>query len=346
VESAEQIKPIPPRRQLIDSARAGGITLVLGAGISMPRGIPSWDHLAQAVWRDAFKDRPSPWAANKQGRSPQELSQFLPIIFELAYRELGERKFLKVLGKNLYAKARRPEDDPGFRKSKESLAVLARLVVAEHRRRGECRIANVITFNADDFFERAVWLIFGRGQFVGHRVVRPVAGSTHGFLGSLSVPMISVYHIHGLVQSKYFRGNVRTLVFTDSQYWSTSASSFAFANRIMTSALSEGKCVFVGLSMTDVNLLRWLALRTLDRDRDLIDWIRYSPGQSRSRPISEFVERTFSRHFWIRPSSDDPERFLADFLRHRGIQAVEIKSWQGESFEELILQCFPARTKK
>src|SRR5215468_3452489 len=78
-------------------------------------------------------------------------------------------------------------------------------------------------------------------------------------------------------------------VFTDSQYWSTSATTTSFANRVMASALSEGQCVFIGLSMTDINLLRWLALRNLDRDRDqllfeqarLLAWISERSEQSR-----------------------------------------------------------------
>jgi len=62
------------------------------------------------------------------------------------------------------------------------------------------------------------------------------------------------------------------LVFTDLQYWSSSARASSFANRIMSAALSEGQCLFIGVSMKDTNLLRWLALRSLDREHDQIDF--------------------------------------------------------------------------
>ena len=41
-----------------------------------------------------------------------------------------------------------------------------------------------------------------------------------------------------------------------------------FANRILSTALGEGRCVFIGLSMTDINILRWLALRIAMFDLD------------------------------------------------------------------------------
>jgi len=327
VAFGEQLKPIPPRKRLTEGTRAGGITLVLGAGISRPRGIPSWDGLARAVWRSAFKNRPSPWVANNQGWSPRELPQFLPIIFELAYRELGERRFSKLLTESLYAHARFPSDDANFHRSSESLAVIARLLVAEQRRGSKRRITNVVTLNADDLVENAVSRIVGRSSPMAYGgVVRPVARSLHSFLGATH-RIVPLYHIHGFLQSgRMSRRNARMLVFTDSQYWSTSASAFSFANRIMTSALSEGRCVFVGLSMTDINLLRWFALRTLDRDRESYDGMKYIPREHWD-PTTEFgAERYFDRHFWIRPDSDDPGNFYPIFCGFEGFVRSRLRA--------------------
>src|SRR5262249_55538890 len=159
-----------------NAARDGGITLVLGAGISMARGIPNWNCLAKAVWQDAFPNSPGPWLS-RGGPSPEALPQFLPIIFERIYRERKEAGFVNTLRKHLYAKAKLPSQDPRFPKSKESLAVLARLLVAEHRRKGNRRVASVITFNADDLIEQAVERLAGAG------VVRPIVRSTHAFAG-------------------------------------------------------------------------------------------------------------------------------------------------------------------
>jgi len=150
---------------------------------------------------------------------------------------------------------------------------------------------------------------------------------------------IGVYHIHGFLplDRREYDSADYLLVFTDAQYWNTSAAALAFANRMMALALNEGPCIFIGLSMTDINMLRWLALRTLEWNRDKEEEHRLGEHKSLTK-----TRLLFRQHFWIRPASDDPTGFLSDFLEHRGIHSVELKSWSGPHFQRLMQQCFPA----
>lgn len=341
------------RTELIRASHRGGMTLVVGAGISMARGLPSWDALGQDLWREAFGRRRSPWNTASGKKSPREVPQFLPIVFELAHERLGAEAFLQILRQKLYQNARFPFRDPQFPKSPESLAVLARLIVQEFKRGRDRRIDAIVTLNADDLLEQAAFALVGGASFkLGREVVRVVARPTHSPVRGDKFQPIRVYHIHGFLPS-----NIRTnygakeglcfadafnhmLVFTDAQYWSTSATALAFANRVMLSVLSESRCVFIGLSMTDINLLRWLALRTLERDRDVNEVKRLGKGAIQAG----IIERMFSRHFWIRPKTDDPTGFLSEFLAIRGIHSVEIKSWAGSYFQRLIEMCFAEGT--
>ena len=334
----------PAVQSLVNATRQGGVTLVLGAGVSTPRGIPKWDKLAKVVWQRVFPSRSSPWIEDDHGQLPQAVPQFLPIVFELVYRELGEAKFFEVLQECLYANATYPVDDRSFGKSTESLAVVARVIVNEYKRRQRRRVDAVITFNADDLIEKAV---FALQSDDAERAVHSVARSTHFLPAFFGANWIPVYHIHGFLPSKPPLRSTRELyeiyehmlVFTDVQYWSTSAGAMSFANRIMASALSEGRCIFIGLSMTDINLLRWLALRTLERDRDDAE------GRRRATWVGSGFERSlrlqFVRHFWIRPDSNDPSGFLSEFLRLRGVESIQIPGWYGESFSRLMRRCFP-----
>lgn len=43
-----------PWTQLQRAVRDGKVTLVLGAGVSMPFGIPGWATPAKGVWEEAF----------------------------------------------------------------------------------------------------------------------------------------------------------------------------------------------------------------------------------------------------------------------------------------------------
>jgi hypothetical protein len=361
---------LAPRRQLVSAARDGGITLVLGAGVSMPRGIPGWDTLAKKVWRRSLKDLPNPWSRQRRSLA-LDLPQFLPIVFELAYQRLGEPAFFDLLKRLLYRKANLPFTDRRLLRSNESLAVVARLLVAEYRRKSGRRISSVITLNADDFLEQAVARAAGiRGQLIEGGVIGAITRSTHRLLPSATIP---VYHVHGFLPSDLWTtdtGPRRMLVFTDLQYWATSATAASFANRIVSAALSEGRCIFIGVSMKDINLLRWLALRGLDRERDQIDfaqkrmlrWISpedpdesrdagdllqlarsflNDPATSRSRSL----DKNFNRHFWVRPRSTDPDGFLSRFLDEcRGVRSVEIASWRGPAFRRLMTRCFPRKS--
>lgn len=332
------------RKDLVARTRKGGITLVVGAGISVPRGVPSWDSLARAMWKTAFGERQSPWEGGET--SPKGLPQFLPIVFELVYRKLGSQDaFAKALRTNLYSKSvKYPRNDEKFEKSSESLAVLARLMLQEFNRQQERRIDAVITLNADDLLEQAAMTLVNRKLEKMKAPIYPfkiVGASTHKDLMREVPRRIPIYHIHGfLAQRPQFYDLEYMLVFSDLQYWSTSASALTFANRIVSWALTESCCLFVGLSMTDINLLRWLALRTLEFERDV------SAAVESNRITVKGLLNSFPRHFWIRPDSSDPSGFLTRFMRLRGIESVEIRDWKGKSFQSLIEKCFPKANNK
>jgi hypothetical protein len=271
-------KPVSsnPRKELVQAAWRGGVTLVLGAGISVSRGLPTWDTLAQDLWREAFGPRRSPWDTRSGGKSPRDVPQFLPIVFELAHDKLGADRFLETLRTRLYQNARSPMRDARFGRSRETLAVLARLIVQEFRRQEGRRIDAIVTLNADDFLEQAVKICAARSsRHLDERIIRSVARATHAGLGGGRRRPIPIYHIHGFLPSNipssdpkirretfYWDVYHHMLVFTDSQYWSTSATAFTFANRVILSVLSDSRCVFVGLSMTDINMLRWRWITT------------------------------------------------------------------------------------
>jgi hypothetical protein len=342
-KARSRTRPQPsPRDRLIASSKRGGVTLVLGAGVSMARGVPNWEDLAKKMWTAAFGRRRSPWQTADEAHSPRNVPQFLPIIFELAYRALGERKFIEALQRHLYAGVRYPSDDKKFTQSDETLAVLARALVQEYQREGRRRIDAVITFNVDDLVEQAVAVMSGIvDPRFDKEMVRVVARPTHSFLGGPQRRPIPIYHVHGFVPSNHMARHGQyfdhMLVFTDTQYWATSGATASFANRILSTALGEGRCVFIGLSMTDINILRWLALRAIERDRD---GQQTGAGEKAERQ-ARFLDLGFRRHFWVRPASNDPTGFVSEFLGLRGVTGVDIESWAGGDFRALIEACFP-----
>lgn len=336
------------RRSLIKATRTSGVTLVLGAGVSIGRGLPSWPELVRRLWTDLKPSRPL----------PEWLAQDLPLPHPLAYQilleeiegatrwELGEAKSIKAedvdphevedlmvgkIGKHLYADS--PLDDPD-----DTLGVLIELLKTEQKA-PDCRIARVITFNADDLLERGANAEFDTGKEpVLHSVARASFHPRHGDCAH-GRPPISVYHLHGFIpwSRRYNRGAQDALVFTDAQYWESVANPASFANRIMANALQDSKCVFIGMSMTDVNLMRWLGLRFYEFMTDRKAHYEYR-GKS---PVYAHKKATeaLGRHFWLCSEQDDPSRLIASHLERRGVQTVTLPEWGGP-FAELIGDCF------
>ncbi len=249
----------------------------------------------------------------------------------------------------LYHGANHPLTDPDFSKSSnETLAVIAQLVVQEFSRGHKRRVTCIVTLNADDMLEQAVLKFSPPKRRVLSIVERPSREVIYKTAAGLP---IGVYHIHGFIPSDMKKKHggyppaTDMLVFTDAQNWNTTATALAFANRVMASALNEGPCIFIGLSMTDINLLRWLGLRFLEWQHDAEEEGRKSLVKRTGRATGkqEHIRKTFNQHFWIRPHSADPlTEFLTDFLALRGIHAVELEiCTQGSSFKVLMKDCFP-----
>ena len=211
----------------------------------------------------------------------------------------------------------------------------------------------VVTFNADDLLEKAVlhaWRAAGspRRSALGRDPVKLIARPSQWPQGS-ALGRIPVYHLHGFIPSdakaKNSRNYEHTLVFTDSQYWATTTSLLSLPNTLMGTALHDSTCLFVGLSMTDGNILRWLALRSLEFTMERERRLSHARGADREW-VRHDIETPLRRHFWIRPDADDPSGLLSEFLAARGVLSVEIADWTGPQFGRLMASCFgrpPAR---
>jgi hypothetical protein len=362
---AKEAPPVSARERLVAAARGGGVTLVLGAGVSIELGVPNWRGLAVRVWQKALaSSQPHSLADVAHIEKAVADPQLFPIIFELAQQRLGPRSFVETLRQCLYETAANGRDAP-----LTSLGAIAAAICRDHNLRARRRIARVVTFNADELLREALRRYYGtrgkEGQWfrtVDHAVSeRP--------LGRGDQP-VTIYHVHGFLPRPNTFGeslSEHRLVFTDSQYWDSGTAQASLANRTMNAALSDSHCIFIGLSMTDPNLLRWLALRhneilreaALQAPAILGEGARRRqvkggeksnaaavPDSAHSKEESEPVKRRLSSslagHFWIRTPDADPTGLLSEFLLHRGVEAVEIPSWGSGNFAELLDEMFPA----
>lgn len=385
---------------LRDHVRPGSrVTLVLGAGVSASRGLPTWPALLRQAWTVAFGN--DPMSADleclarvreiclKEGvppeflkrldvsRHPLELQFGFESIFDSLRWRLSQGESLKTLGirrRKREERARRPTNEglaaevfadlirmllyrtqpPGKRGARattknDTLTLVADAVRLSAETPSHQRlISDVITFNVDDLLEREV--------NARRRRAAPNAVAVFGASGAWPVRIgrvtpIPVYHLHGFIPKKPddyplfkrdgqlsgIQPRAESLVFTDEQYWRTVGNPAGFASRVFATALS-GCCVFIGLSMTDLNLIRMLAQDATERSDD---FRALAPDWWDATEV-EFDNRAdLLRHFWITTGSvgnsetrELGDGLLRDLLDRRGVARITIPAWDAPEFHD------------
>lgn len=337
------------RDSLVATCRCEAVTLFVGAGIAHSRGVPLWEDVVRRMseWVSGAESDDTEVLARVRRVVSRELGAAVarrvvlrahplepqlaleqiqseldnPAVRACVERRLGidDASFVTLLRRALY------EHVPRSPRTGDALAAVAAAVRAEYERWPDRRLARMVTLNADDLLEREVC---SDGV---ERVVAIARPSRHPRWERRDrPPPIPIYHVHGYLpeDERDPEGSSHTLVFTDDQFWSTTASPLSFANRVVANALHDTQCIFAGLSMRDVNLMRWLAVRFEEVVAD-------QRAHGEREP-----ERALRRHYWIHTAHDDPTGTLRGVLARRGVCSVEIESWGDEDFGALLRACF------
>ncbi len=331
-----------PWDQLRDDVGAGGVTLVVGAGVTLARGVPSWRELVRRVCsRVGIDPATVPWLDGDERDPPSPLHlQILLEEVEHVLRARARREanpvfaarqaFADVLAGELYG-ALRP-------RCSGSLATIAAVLRADQRRPRPL-VTRVITFNADDLLEAEA----NRGHDPrGDPVVWPVARAHHHprrRAGAHGRPPIPVYHVHGFLPRDRRRTGADYLVFTDAQYWASMANPLGLANRVFANALHDSHCVFVGLSMTDLNVSRWLGLHAHDVEQARLSDFDWSGAAGADLVLS--IRRSLRRHYWVRTDAPDLELLERHLLR-RGVVSAPVRDWDRD-FDRRMRAAFAVR---
>lgn len=225
------------------------LVLCLGAGVSMPYGLPSWNNLVlELLFQQTRRTRRlRPLMPHYRRAVAAWMTDYFEVdpmvLARMVERDLGKRNgsrasadvvFLEHLREHLYANARRP-------RGATSLTAVADLIARGTSARG---VSGVITFNFDDLLEQEL-----RRRRVPHV---PVIGP-----GRPRGDGLRIHHVHGFVPS---RGPLerRHVVFTESDYHRLTETVFHWSLSEVVERLRKNTLLFVGLSMSDPNLRRLL----------------------------------------------------------------------------------------
>jgi hypothetical protein len=201
----------------------GRLALVLGAGISIPIGLPSWSDLVNRAF-----------AKTGLTRSLQQTDQ---VAAETLFAHVGndETAFAELIRGVLYDGI---DLSMTSLRNRDLLAALGALTMGSNRG----SVTKVLTFNFDDLLERFLTYY---GFFVEPVVTVPAWGSRVD---------TRVYHIHGLLPSDLSIAVRNPIVMTQKHFDDITGKDGNVWRSLMVDLFQTHTCIFIGLSGNDNNL--------------------------------------------------------------------------------------------
>ncbi len=337
-----QVIPSPPS--------TSGWALCIGAGTSVPL-FPSWNELvlrliaitegadnagliADSVLSNFSPDAAIQAARLRLGLSPEE---FVELLADEVYRDAKEslnkqelRSFTRMISSHSGQHGDSEWRDY-LRLVEEQFPVTSAFsiakIIAETMQIGLAPAA-ILSFNAEPFLAS---LINGHWRVESSGLKDKSSNDVQGNKKMLDLIFESVstrrphripyFFCHGLLpvpsETKSHRlvGAPDKLIFSESDYLQLAGTAYSWQANVFTDVASSRSIIFIGVSMTDPNMRRWLSLVHSNRVGEL-ETRRSFTGES-------------APHYWIRtrPESHLERRWIEAIVAEMGIRIVWIQEW-------------------
>jgi hypothetical protein len=202
--------------------------LFIGAGMSIPCGLPDWTQLAKDVIEETYKDK-----VQFDYESPIKrhyITKKNPIEALQLCRVDLKQNFTGIVKKCLYS------NRVTLSKNIKTIADLD-------------RIYNICSYNFDDLLELAYY-----SKYKSINEAIPVTEFSNIFSKR------NIYHPHGFIPSnrRYKKFKSQDIVLTEDDYFNLYNDNLNWANIVQLSLLSNYCVLFLGCSLTDPNIKRLL----------------------------------------------------------------------------------------
>lgn len=341
---AKQGVPFTQLKSTLRAAANGhGWALCIGAGSSAPM-FPSWATLVRSL----VERKVGAASANAVG---QELGFSPDAVIQAARDQFActDAEFASILSEELYGPLRKEckskewqalvrafsAAEPKFasRSDWETLVAvaqrypsltalpLARLLVGLID--DGARPAAVLSFNAEPLLFSLVLAISTLSDIDAKRAHRNQVAQRRPLskvTSTLTVPSLAripYFFCHGELAPPGGR-SVRSpdkLVFSEGEYLQLAGAQFSWQGAVFTDAALFHRIVFVGVSLSDPNMRRWLSAVHAIRSRD----VQLKAGKA--------LEIT--QHYWLRKRSGNSEvdRWTESCVAHLGVRVVWLGDW-------------------
>ena len=308
-------------------AEARRVTVVAGAGASMEIGLPSWEGLVLDLLGDVVTARQ--WDDDGDRFRAAAREGGLLAGAQLVESVLGAGEMAAAIKRHLYGDA----DPAGLRPGP-----LARAVAGLQAQFG--RRLQIATTNYDEVLELAL-----RERLAAERWWTNVRSQVRP--GPLRPDTVAVTHLHGLLG----RRDLGKVILSEGDYQRMQLHR-SWQEEWMVDALSSTSCLFVGASMTDANLIRYLYGAGGSRLPHVAVFRRrraVTAAELRFRARIEEVERARWHTLGVTPLFADDFADIAQFVNEvayrRGDRAAyvalpdRLRAWFDQERESGSLYC-------
>ena len=335
---------------LKDVKNNGGWSLCIGAGINMPV-LPDWYSLVERLIDKncSSKDRIDIDVYKKMGFSPDAMIQAVRNKLDV-----NDNKFIQMLSEEVYAPIKNnisPVEWNAFVKVHEAVSLAGirdeewknfkRIIDKVLKNTSANLLAEVVVDSiSNKFVPRAILTFNGEAIFLAllnyyywmnktdnkNKFDRIVNGITNRHVNR--IPYIhchGVLPINGVKMRKGHNANDK-LVFLEESYLQLANSPISWQAINFIENCMQSKMVFVGVSLSDANMRRWLG------------WIHSNKmNEFRNNGIDS---RDATEHFWInkKPKTEVERIWMEESVAHLGVRLVWIDEWNqvGKALKKML----------
>ena len=239
-----------PAVQKADLSRAyqqEKLVLVLGAGVSLEYGLPSWPTLLQELLIRSLGDRNDKDPQRTAALATVYTQAFRPNpLIAARYVRLNLRDgFVKTVREVLYSKVGQAPDTP-------LMQAIRTFAIAPGR---APNLDSIITFNFDDILERSLTTadVPVNYHVISDVEIKPRANA------------LPIYHVHGFLPREGDIAKELNITLSEDDYHARYTDTYHWSNIVQINKFRENTCLFIGLSFSDPNLRRLLDIAQRQR---------------------------------------------------------------------------------
>ncbi|KKN48782.1 hypothetical protein LCGC14_0649270 [marine sediment metagenome] len=243
--------------KIIEAYETELLVLVLGAGVSVEYGLPSWDTLLQKLLLTSFQDQTA-----QDPKKSIVLAKLFTKVFSpnplIAARYLSNHyKNITSNESNSFEKAVRSALYEQIKKNHKSelFDEITKLCVSPGK---TPNLDSIITYNYDDILENHLKDTGVEVQYksIHKNGVQPESGQ------------LPIYHVHGYLprRGRIIESSLVTL--SEDVYHKQYSDIYSWNNMVQINKFRDKVCLFIGLSLTDPNLRRILDIANSQRGKN------------------------------------------------------------------------------